>query len=91
MLTPTREILGFRNFGVLPPVLFTPSLISFAVAPRAVAVEYTGVLFHLAIMFVVARMPARSDVLSGLVLPGEEKEPDGNQDAVGETAVPRPA
>lgn len=58
MLTPDREVLSFRTLALLPPVLFTPSLVSFAVAPGAVAVEYTGVLFHLAIMFIVARMPA---------------------------------
>ncbi|MFE6365703.1 hypothetical protein ACFVP3_37680 [Streptomyces sp. NPDC057806] len=58
MLTPTREILGLRTLALLPPILFTPSLVSFAVAPGTVGVEYTGILFHLAIMFVVARLPA---------------------------------
>ncbi|MFJ5780173.1 hypothetical protein [Streptomyces sp. NPDC093094] len=58
MLSPTREILGLRTLAVLPPVLFTPTLVSFAVAPGTVGVEYTGILFHLAVMFVVARLPA---------------------------------
>ncbi|WP_434598939.1 hypothetical protein [Streptomyces sp. A5-4] len=58
MLTPTREVLSFRTLAVLPSVLFMPSLVTFAVAPGAVAAEYTGVLFHLAIMFIVARLPA---------------------------------
>ncbi len=79
MLSPTREILSFRTLALLPPVLFIPSLVSFAVAPGAVAVEYTGVLFHLAIMFLVPRLPAPMwgkaagfgwitlDVLSGIM------------------------
>ncbi|MGW5640882.1 hypothetical protein ACWEWQ_40175, partial [Streptomyces sp. NPDC003832] len=58
MLSPSRELLGFRTLAILPPVLFTPSLVSFAVAPGTVGAEYTGILFHLAILFVVARLPA---------------------------------
>jgi hypothetical protein len=58
MLSTSKEILSFRTLALLPVVLFMPSLVSFAVAPGTVKVEYTGILFHLAMMFLVSRMPA---------------------------------
>jgi hypothetical protein len=58
MLTPTREILGFRTLAVIVIVLFMPALVSFAVAPGIVAIEYPGILFHLAILFLISRMDA---------------------------------
>ena len=79
MLTPTREILGFRTLAVVVIVLFMPALVSFAVAPGIVAIEYTGILFHLAILFLISRMDAPGwgkaagygwivlDVLSGVL------------------------
>ncbi|GJF32527.1 hypothetical protein KNE206_52270 [Kitasatospora sp. NE20-6] len=55
-----RDIhLRFRTLAVLPIVLFLPTLVSFAVAEHGVVwPEYTGVLFHLAILFLIARMEA---------------------------------
>ncbi|GAA3208059.1 hypothetical protein ACFO1B_18850 [Dactylosporangium siamense] len=49
----------FRTLALLPIVLFIPSLVSFAVSePGVVWPEYSGVFFHLAILFLVARMDA---------------------------------
>ncbi|MFD5142451.1 hypothetical protein [Streptomyces sp. NPDC058401] len=79
MITTSREVLSFRTLCVLPPILFAPTLVSHFVAPGAVAIEYTGILFHLCIMVVISRMDSplwakaagfgwiTLDVLSGML------------------------
>ena len=57
MLDPNRPYLSFRILAVLPIVLFTPTLVAFAVAePGVIWAEYPGVFFHLSILFVIFRM-----------------------------------
>lgn len=58
MLTADREILSFRTLAILPLILFLPPLVSFAVAPGAIAFEYVGILYHLAMLFLISRMDA---------------------------------
>ncbi|SDG48386.1 hypothetical protein SAMN05216553_108282 [Lentzea fradiae] len=58
MLSADREILGFRTIALIPFALFAPVVVSFAVAPGVVGFEYVGVLFHLSVLFLVARMDA---------------------------------
>lgn len=59
MLDPDKPYLSFRTLAVLPIVLFIPTLVSFAVAePGVIWPEYTGVFFHLSILFVIFRMRA---------------------------------
>ncbi len=58
MLSAEREILGFRTLALIPPALFAPVVISFAVVPGAIAFEYVGILFHLSVLPLVARLHA---------------------------------
>ncbi|MEC3980071.1 hypothetical protein [Amycolatopsis sp. H20-H5] len=56
MLTLDREYVGFRPLAILPIILFAPTFVSYAVAPGAIGFEYTGILFHVSILFLVSRM-----------------------------------
>lgn len=80
MTDPRTPSPSFRTLALLPIVLFIPSLVSFVVSePGEVWVEYPGVLFHLAILPLIARMDAPQwaraagyswiaiDVLSGVM------------------------
>ncbi|GHJ47675.1 hypothetical protein Cs7R123_50170 [Catellatospora sp. TT07R-123] len=59
MLDTRKPYLGFRTLALLPIVLFLPSVVSFAIAePGVVWPEYSGVFFHLAILFLINRMDA---------------------------------
>lgn len=59
MLDPHKPYLPLRALAIMPIVLFIPSLVSFAIAkPGVVWPEYSGVLFHLAILFLIARLDA---------------------------------
>ncbi|MDI1463549.1 hypothetical protein QEZ54_21435 [Catellatospora sp. KI3] len=59
MRDPDKPYFSFRTAAILPIVLFLPSLVSFAVSePGVVWPEYSGVFFHLAILFLIARMDA---------------------------------
>ncbi|GGP67775.1 hypothetical protein [Saccharothrix coeruleofusca] len=58
VLSSDREYLGFRTIAILPLLLFLPPLVSFFVDPGARWAEYPGVLFHLAILFLISRMDA---------------------------------
>ncbi|QBS39302.1 hypothetical protein [Nocardia sp. CS682] len=58
MLTADRELVSLRTSAILPIVFFLPPLVSFAVAPGAVWAEYPGILFHLAILVLIARLDA---------------------------------
>lgn len=59
MLDPSKHYLRFRTIALIPVLLFIPSLVSFAISePGVVWPEYPGVLFHLAILFLVSRMDA---------------------------------
>jgi hypothetical protein len=55
---PTDLTVTTRTLALLPIILFLPTLISYAVALGSVAAEYTGVLFHVAFLFLVARLDA---------------------------------
>jgi hypothetical protein len=80
MIDPDKPYLGMRTIALLPIILFIPSLVSFVIAePDVKWPEYTGVFFHLAILFLVSRMDAPDwakaagygwitlDVLSGIM------------------------
>jgi hypothetical protein len=58
VLSPDREYLSFRSIVILPLVLFLPPVASFIVDPGARWAEYPGVLFHLAMLFLISRMDA---------------------------------
>ncbi|GAB3118097.1 hypothetical protein GCM10027160_29670 [Streptomyces calidiresistens] len=58
MLSSEREYLSFRMTAILPLLLFLPPLVSFAVDPGALWAEYPGILFHLAMLFLISRMDA---------------------------------
>jgi hypothetical protein len=86
MLIAQRELLSFRTLAILPIVFFLPPLVSFFVAPGAVWIEYPGILFHLAILFLISRMDAPQwakaagygwitlEVLTGVLLINEVPE-----------------
>ena len=51
--------LGFRTVALLPVVLFIPIVVSFVTTePGTIWPEYIGVFFHLAVLPLIARMPA---------------------------------
>lgn len=56
MLDPRKQYLTFRQLAILPIVLFLPTLVSFGVDPGAKWAQYTGILFHISILFLVSRM-----------------------------------
>ena len=59
MIDPHKPYLSMRVLAILPIVLFIPSLISFIVAePGVVWPEYSGIFFHLSILFLISRMDA---------------------------------
>lgn len=59
MTDPRPHSLTLRVRAVIPIVLFIPSLVSFAIAEPGVAwPEYSGILFHLAFLLIIARLDA---------------------------------
>ena len=60
MLDPDKQYLRFRTLALIPIFLFIPTLVSFVTSPGARWAQYTGILFHVSIMFVIARMDAPS-------------------------------
>ncbi len=58
MLTKDKEILSFRQVAILPIVLFVPTMVAFVLFPGTKISNVLGLFFHLAALFVVARMPA---------------------------------
>lgn len=83
MFESTRPYLSLRAVALLPLVLFTPAVAAFFVAPDVPWGEYLGVLFHLSILFLVARLDAAPwakaagyswvglDVLAGVLMINE--------------------
>ena len=80
MIDPRKNYLSFRMLAILPILFFLPSLVSFAISEPGVDwPEYTGVFFHLVILFLISRMDAPSwakaagygwiilDVLTGIM------------------------
>ncbi|MGX6607929.1 hypothetical protein ACWKSP_38260 [Micromonosporaceae bacterium Da 78-11] len=57
MFTETRELLSLRTLAILPIVLFTQTLFVAVVAPDSKISDATGILFHLAVLFLVSRLP----------------------------------
>lgn len=56
---PRPRALNFRTVALVPAVLFLPTLVSFAVSkPGVVWPEYSGIVFHLAFLLVIARLDA---------------------------------
>ena len=53
-----REDVEVRLIAVVGIFLFFPVIVSFAVAPGVVAFEYIGILFHLTLFLLVARLKA---------------------------------
>lgn len=50
--------LTARPFAIVALLCFAPVVVSFAVAPGAWWTDYPGILFHLAMFMVVAKLPA---------------------------------
>jgi len=80
MLTSNRVYLNLRWSAILPLVLFAPAVVAFFVAPDIWWGEYLRMFFHLAILFLVARLDAAQwaraagyawvalDVLAGVLM-----------------------
>jgi hypothetical protein len=58
VINPEKEILTTRVLALLPVALFLPTLVSYVVAPGSTAPEYSGILFHVAFLFLVGRLDA---------------------------------
>lgn len=80
MLDSNRPYLTLRTVALLPLALFAPAVVAFFTAPNIWWGEYLGVLFHLSILFLVARLDAPQwakaagygwvslDVLAGILI-----------------------
>lgn len=55
-----RAYLRFRTLALIPIVLFIPTLVSFVTSPGAKWAQYTGILVHISILFLVSRMDTPS-------------------------------
>jgi hypothetical protein len=57
MFRESREILSFRAIAILPIVFFAPSVVLALAFPQGKVDATTGILFHVAMIFVVGRLP----------------------------------
>ncbi|GIJ50576.1 hypothetical protein Val02_74620 [Virgisporangium aliadipatigenens] len=55
-VAPRRELIRFRVTALVPAALFGVVLVSFPIAPGAIWAEYVGILFHLSIPLLAARL-----------------------------------
>jgi len=57
MFRESREILSFRTIALLAIAIALPGVVAVAVFPHSGARDVFGILFHLAMMFIVSRLP----------------------------------
>ncbi len=57
MFTQEREYLSLRTLAIIPIVLFVPTMVLAVAMPDAHVGDGLGILFHIAVLFVVSRMP----------------------------------
>ncbi len=57
MFSQSREYLSLRTLAIIPIVLFAPTLAIAVVNPTSKISDGLGILFHVAVLFVVSRLP----------------------------------